>query len=49
MLRVALVPNHFDVADLFNIDVKLVSSPSEKRSILKSRNLLCYWPVSELA
>ena len=36
------------VANLLNIDVKLVWSPGKNRLIVKARSLLCYWSVSEL-
>jgi len=44
----ALIPNHFDVANLLNIDVKLVWSPGKNLLIVKARSLLCYCSVREL-
>jgi len=42
------IPNHFDVANLFNIDVKLAWSTGKKRLIVYALSLLCYWSVSEV-
>jgi hypothetical protein len=35
----ALIPNHFDVANLLNIDAKLVWSPGKYHLIAKARSL----------
>ncbi|MFZ0613816.1 MAG: helix-turn-helix transcriptional regulator, partial [Desulfobacterales bacterium] len=35
------------VADLLEIDIKLVWSPGKNRLIVKARSLFCYWLVSE--
>lgn len=36
------------VADLLEIDIKLVRSPGKNRLIVKARSLFCCWLVSEL-